>query len=154
MISYAFYIWMIFSPILILIRRPDALAWVKAILLIFPIFGFVAFSTADKFISRHDDVEMALLWFFYDLGFAVTYIAWWEFIWRCYRKQWSKNIFGEYAVSNIILLMASWPTVIVFLFLCGGIIKLLFGQVLLLIVALVLFRGTGEIISNIIDFLI
>lgn len=151
MIGYELYVWMIVSPILILFRGVDFLPWVKTVLLVFPIFIFFVFSSADQFISRNYDVEMATLWTFYALGIAVTYTAWWEYIWRYYHKQWSKSFFGEYAVSNIILLIAAWPTFIVFLFLCGGITKLLFNQVSLLILALVLFRGTGEMISNIID---
>lgn len=154
MFSYAFFIWVFFSPILILIRKPAMSACLKSCLLILPIVGGAFFSTADRLIFRNDDIETALLLFFYGFGLVVTYIAWWELAWRCYYKQWPKNIFGEYFVSNVVLLIAMWPTFIVGVFLLGAVLKLLFDQVIFVMLAIILLRGTGEMISNIIGYLI
>ena len=154
MLSYAFFIWVMLSPILILLRKPAMPAWLKASLLVFPIFGCVCAFIADRIISQNDDIETMLLWSFYGFGLVVTYIAWWEFAWRCYHKQWSKKIFGEYFASNAVLLIATWPTFIFCVFLFGAILKLLFDQVFFVMLAIVLLRGTGEMISNIIGYLI
>jgi hypothetical protein len=153
MAIYAFVVWLLISPVIILRKKPSTDGWVKSVLLLFPIFCFVAFWFLFSIFYRDSTLEDRALLLIYALGIAVTYTAWWEMLWRSYHKQWSLSIKEGYAVGNIILLLACWPTFIFFLFLCGGIVKLLFDQALLLIVALVLFRRTGEFISNVISFL-
>lgn len=152
---YVFVIWVILAPILVLMRKPSLPTWLNSALLVLPIFCFVAYFVVSGLISRNDNIEDGFLWFFYALGIVVTYTAWWEIAWRWYHKQWSKKFFGEYFMSNTILLMSIWPTFIMLLILSGLILGFIsdVGK-LPAALGLILFYVTGELMYNIIHFLV
>lgn len=154
MIAYFLCAWAFFSPILILARKPAHSKLLKTCLLILPIFIFLCIVYSSNSFLTETKVENHVLQFFYFLIISTTYIGWWEIFWRYYYKQGSNFFSGEYYVSNLIILLSIFPTLIILLFLLGIIPYLLFDQPILLALSVILFRGGAEIFYNVISFLV
>jgi hypothetical protein len=154
MIAYFLCTWVLLSPILILTRKLASPSFFKTFILLLPIFIFLLIAFFHVSFFAEGSVEKNILQFFYLLIISTTYAGWWETCWRYYYKQWPRKFFGEYGVSNIIILISIIPTLIVLLFLLGLIPYLLFDQPTLLALSMILFRGGAEILYDIISFLV